>query len=280
MNTGLIESFTSRFVKGDTRTSCEQAVSKHFVIARMPNGRYDLNVLARSLGISIQYHDIDSFDGCLSWDSRGRAAITVSTRAPSKRQRFTVAHELGHWLLQRELKGSINEPLFRGLSNTRKEVAQEEKLANMLAAELLMPTALIREKIESSSISLSMVSRLAAELEVSRIAMMRRIGEVSKRQLVYINIVPQMFNDLDSPAEVDDAMFIGMDGIPRNSRDTTTFLPEIKYSEFLKESTVFAAVKSQEISGVLHAMFDVHKKSQPIPNCDLLAVHEEVKFPN
>lgn len=65
----------------------------------------------------------------------GRALIGVSSSEPSVRQRFTVAHELGHYFLH------PNKDAFVDYRDNKDGVRRtpREKQANMFAAALLMP---------------------------------------------------------------------------------------------------------------------------------------------
>lgn len=87
------------------------------------------------------------------------------------RQRFTAAHEIGHFILHRDKIGDgLHENyLLRSdsLSN------RQEVEANKFAADLIMPRELIDRLISQGITS---VSGLARALEVSEIAMAIRLG--------------------------------------------------------------------------------------------------------
>ena len=87
------------------------------------------------------------------------------------RQRFTIAHELSHYLLGHleEVKYLSENILLRSnrLSNT------QERDANYLAAELLMPMTMIDSLIDNNSLTLS---GLAQKLHVSEQAVSIRLG--------------------------------------------------------------------------------------------------------
>ncbi|MGN1149378.1 MAG: ImmA/IrrE family metallo-endopeptidase [Sutterella sp.] len=71
--------------------------------------------------------------------------ILVNPREPEPRRRFTIAHELGHYILGH---GSAN----RG--NSRSNCAQIEINANKFAAELLMPASVLRRYASLPSMEL------------------------------------------------------------------------------------------------------------------------------
>lgn len=90
-------------------------------------------------------------------------AILYNPYEPSCRIRFTIAHELGHFLLGH---GSAN----RG--SARSNMAMNEVLANRFAAELLMPETQVRSHLELSSAELCKlfgVSALALEYRLKNL---------------------------------------------------------------------------------------------------------------
>ena len=70
----------------------------------------------------------ERIDGCVVWSSRGGSNIAFNTAAPIDRQRFTLAHELGH--------------LVFGAGQDR----NDEKAANQFASAFLMPANLMRDE--------------------------------------------------------------------------------------------------------------------------------------
>ena len=100
-----------------------------------------------------------------------RAVITVDARSPEPRQRFSIGHEVGHWVLHRG----------RALSCSQRDIDKPwsaldpEALASSFAADLLMPPFLFAPRIEGKAVSFDTVDRLAAEFSVSRSASALRI---------------------------------------------------------------------------------------------------------
>lgn len=97
-------------------------------------------------------------------------AIFVNAADPYRRQRFTIAHEIAHFLLHREAIGDgiVEDALYRsGLSN------KQEIQANKLAAEILMPLHLINRAMDSH---IKTIGELAQLFQVSDSAMSVRLG--------------------------------------------------------------------------------------------------------
>ena len=69
--------------------------------------------------------------------------ILVNADEPDTRQRFTVAHELGHWICQC-LEGSAEPMMCRDKDLSTAADRAREREANVFAAELLMPEEAVR----------------------------------------------------------------------------------------------------------------------------------------
>lgn len=103
--------------------------------------------LARALGVQIK---ASTLSPGISGEIRPAVSgyiIRINRHDPLKRQRFTVAHELAHFILHRDQIGDgiEDDVLYRSTLSDRRE--QE---ANRLAADILMPEALLSEARESA----------------------------------------------------------------------------------------------------------------------------------
>jgi len=101
-------------------------------------------------------------------------AIYINADHSPTRQRFTLAHEIAHFIHHRDSIGDgiSDDALYRsGLSNG------QEIMANTLAAEILMPTALVNQQLKEG---ISSIKELADIFEVSQTAMAIRLGVPSE----------------------------------------------------------------------------------------------------
>lgn len=137
-----------------------------------------LSVLARELGVRVLSTSLpDGISGEIrpAADDPNSYIIKVNRKDPARRQRFTVAHELAHFLLHHDAIGTgiSDDALYRSaLSNTR------EAQANRLAADILMPESLVdqwSERAEAFKVD-DRVEFLADKLNVSEAAMRIRLG--------------------------------------------------------------------------------------------------------
>ena len=95
---------------------------------------------------------------------RGKAFIRYNSTHSNTRNRFTVAHEIGHLLL-----GHTSD-CGRGMESN----SPLETEANQFAAELLMPLSLLKEAMKTYTT----VSSLARHCWVSKDAMSNRVMEM------------------------------------------------------------------------------------------------------
>jgi Zn-dependent peptidase ImmA (M78 family) len=93
------------------------------------------------LGLSIHERELDSISGLLYPEER---LIYVNASDVPARKRFTLAHELGHWVCQcREGRGE--RVMCRAEDVSPNADRSLEREANVFAAELLMPEPAVRQ---------------------------------------------------------------------------------------------------------------------------------------
>lgn len=106
----------------------------------------NVELLARSLGIDVSYMNLDvDTSGMIERTPSGRFRIVVNQNHPQTRQRFTIAHELGHYFRHRHLIGDgiADDRAYRSAASGRYMNTaigrHHETQANQFAANLLMP---------------------------------------------------------------------------------------------------------------------------------------------
>lgn len=147
------------------------------VISRFQNSApVDVTGLAEALGLRV-WEDgelPEGISGKLFQDPRsgGSQGYSIVVRAsdPYVRRRFTVAHEIAHFLLHRNrVGGSVTDDRWyrSNLSN------REEAEANSLAADILMPRELLHHHIRLIGLDPAALARI---FKVSESAMKIRLG--------------------------------------------------------------------------------------------------------
>lgn len=137
-----------------------------------------VGALADALGLRVVVATLPmNISGLIKPDEErpGKFVIKVNRFESKERQRFTIAHEIAHFLLHRDLiqSGVVDSVLYRSKLSSR-----AESEANKLAADIIMPSRLVypasRElNFESDD---QKVAYLAQKFDVSRQAMSIRTG--------------------------------------------------------------------------------------------------------
>ena len=129
----------------------------------------------------------DAFEGMLARDPDDHAVwgIAYNGKARGERQRFTIAHELGHFILHRSQKQSFNcdsQSVHTGIDGLR----QIEREADEFAGNLLMPGDLLREWISNQRIDLHVLSAIAKRFQVSFEALCIRFIKFTKQRAILV----------------------------------------------------------------------------------------------
>lgn len=148
----------------------------------------DVGEIAEAHAVFVAEQDLeDSVSGVLVI-KESKGVIGVNANHHPNRQRFTVAHELGHFLLHRDA-GRVfvdRSPVFFRDGESSEGTSQQEIEANSFAAALLMPETELRKLLNDHPIDAfdeMSVRRLAARLGVSVQALtirLTRLGLVSE----------------------------------------------------------------------------------------------------
>jgi Zn-dependent peptidase ImmA (M78 family) len=115
-----------------------------------------------------------------------RGAIGYNSAHARVRQRFTISHEIAHYLLHAKRTGKAQLFIDRHVAYRRDEhsaagVDQEEVEANQLGAALLMPRGLVQQEIRTNDLDLDddeAISLLAKRFHVSTAAMSNRLANL------------------------------------------------------------------------------------------------------
>lgn len=110
-----------------------------------------------------------------SESARSGFRIRINRHEMAERQRFTLAHEIGHFMLHRDKIGGgiVDNVMYRSNLSSRYEVE-----ANKFAADLIMPVHHVHNKLNEIGgvISDETIVSLANHFRVSQAAMRIRLG--------------------------------------------------------------------------------------------------------
>jgi len=111
--------------------------------------------------------------------------IFFNGKASPERRRFTIAHELGHFILHRGQQQSFNcdkESVYSGIDTIR--VIERE--ADDFASNLLMPGDLLRDWISNQRIDLRVLSEIAKRFQVSFEALCIRFIKFTTQRAILV----------------------------------------------------------------------------------------------
>ena len=123
----------------------------------------DIEAIAQYCGATIVYERLTGCEARIVGNAE-RAIITVNAEARRGRQRFSAAHELGHWMRDRNQVGfSCTNASFRSQWGT----VNPERGANEFAADLLLPQTVFGRYAYASPVTLQAVRELAWKFDTS-----------------------------------------------------------------------------------------------------------------
>jgi Zn-dependent peptidase ImmA (M78 family) len=141
----------------------------------------NVEALAAKVGAVISYEVFkEDLSGVLVKE-KARTVIGVNSFHAKTRQRFTIAHEIGHLVLKHKGDVFVDQTVMRRDARSAQAVDPQEIMANQFAAELLMPKDLVIEAVlrrqakKPDLSSVSLVDELADEFQVSPQAMEYRL---------------------------------------------------------------------------------------------------------
>lgn len=162
--------------KGQIREAAMNLLEKAGVIAPP----IDVVAIAHILQADVRFASLDDAVSGMLVQEKGRTIIGVNATHHEVRQRFTIAHELGHLTLHSDQKFYVDHSFAIRMRDGKSSLAvdPDEIEANSFAAEILMPAHMLREDIRDLSIdyeSDSAISALASRYKVSVQAMTFRL---------------------------------------------------------------------------------------------------------
>ncbi|NYE95880.1 Zn-dependent peptidase ImmA (M78 family) [Psychromicrobium silvestre] len=135
-----------------------QGLRKRLALA--PGPLPDIVQVLEQAGMAVVRRDLGStqIDAIVSWPEGDWPLVLLGNHAPGDRQRFTLAHELGHAIMH-QLPSEY-----------------QEQEADRFASEFLMPLQDIRSELKE--ISIPSLARLKSRWQVSMAALLRRARDI------------------------------------------------------------------------------------------------------
>jgi len=145
-----------------------------------------LHETARRIGLTVTEVDAESFDGALiriTGANKGKVAINANIREPG-RKRFTLAHELGHYVLPTHAQRSLAcRPA--AIERWTTGMAPPELEANRFAAAILMPKPALLSYLRAEP-TLEQARRIATVCQTSLTASLYRLVDLSSYPIALV----------------------------------------------------------------------------------------------
>jgi Zn-dependent peptidase ImmA (M78 family) len=158
----------------------KSAAQKLLNIAHITQAPINVEALAGHIGVIVSYEPFkEELSGVLVKE-KDRTVIGVNSSHAKTRQRFTIAHELGHLQLNHQGEIFVDQTVMKRDGRSSQAIDRQEIDANRFAAELLMPELLVLDAIhqlESNSnySTVMLIEELANKFQVSPQAMEYRL---------------------------------------------------------------------------------------------------------
>lgn len=136
-----------------------------------------VGAIAKELGVKVMKATLPAGISGEIKEENGTFVIRVNRHDVKERQRFTVAHEIAHFLLHKDRIGDgiTDDILYRSKLSDHMEIQ-----ANRLAADILMPWHLVQVKLSEykNFRDEEKYEKIANEAEVSTTAIKIRLGKL------------------------------------------------------------------------------------------------------
>ena len=177
-----------RRIKLDRR-SCEVHAKEILRSAEVRRHPVRVDRIAKAQGIKIRYEPLDDELSGMIFIKDNQAVIGVNAHHSPNRQRFTIAHELGHYFLHADIlrQGAHVDTVVTMLQRdqgTALGTMNIEIEANQFAAELLMPRHLIDDYLNAEGLGSTaksddaVIEYIAKAFKVSTTAMAIRLATI------------------------------------------------------------------------------------------------------
>lgn len=137
-----------------------------------------IGAIATELGIVVKRSTLQAGISGEIRKSNGVTEIKINRHDVIERQRFTLAHEIAHFLLHSDRidgDGIVDDVLYRSRLSDELEAQ-----ANRLAADIIMPMSLIQLKLQEKGggkLTEQQIEEIAQDAQVSKTALKIRLGK-------------------------------------------------------------------------------------------------------
>lgn len=187
-------------------------------------GEIDLEAIAFHVNARVRYRSLDGCEARIIGSSHS-AIITVNEKSSSRRCRFSIAHELGHWQYHRG-----KTLVCRAEEMRPRDQINPERVADGYAADLIMPRYLFRPIARSfSRLATSTVKEIATVFQASWTATAIRLVELGHTPALLVCHGPKGRKWFARGPDVPSRWF------PREDLDPQSFAFSVLYGKALED---------------------------------------------
>lgn len=164
----MMTAFNPKFMSAGERLLWEYGVTKPSHI--------DLEAIAIDHGAQVRYRPMGGCEARLLACGEN-AVISINSSSNPGRKRFSLGHELGHWIQDR--KTGMFLCAKEDISPINSAARSAESYANAFASQLILPDYLVRPWIDGKKGTLEVASSLAREFQSSLTAAAIKIASLT-----------------------------------------------------------------------------------------------------
>lgn len=206
-------------------------------------GKTDLKNLCRKLNIEVHSHPFEGCEGVLLVTANEQRILVNSSKA-STRNRYTIAHEIGHYSMHIPIEGNRVFNCSKDQVGSDRQVSEkEENEANRFASALLMPKQVIIKNKNFFTPSWNSLNELATAHEVSLIAAATRYVDLTSESMWLIIVASGKIKRFVKPSFVESVPTVGHQFITKKITEWTEIGAEnIFYdNRWTRNKTVFVS---------------------------------------
>jgi len=172
-------------------------------------GKTDLKELCRKLNLEVHAHPFESCEGVLLVTNQEQRILINSSKA-STRNRYTIAHEIGHYSMHIPIDGNRIFKCSKDQIGSDRQVSEkEESEANSFASALLMPAKIFTKNKQFLNPSWNSLNQMATAHEVSLIAAATRYIDLTSESMWLIVVASGRIKRFVKPSFVESIPTVG-----------------------------------------------------------------------
>ena len=269
----LKRQFASACGESDLLKACESVANRWFPDRSVWSNLNCLRSHLATFDIEIKSNLKCPHEGLIEFRPSGKTSITIRPAKSKSRNRFTIAHEIGHWLVRKTVCPNLvagSETAYRGIKYSAADRVAEETLANLLAAELLLPREKICAAFESSESLHTISDALAAQSGASKVVVLRRVADVLERNVAWLRIIGVPTSNHGTYSEIDDALFARGGFSTLWARESTWLNSPADFGSLWNQAS--ACLSFQSPVGTVSGEFELRQSHTPLRNLELVGI--------